>query len=406
MPAIWSESSSGELWQSRHWNVVGSDHSIDERRSQSSANEQERIERNDSEKTFFMEMNANREQHPNAERFIPSSDIRNLEFWISHGSSTFCNKCKAILPLRLMPNFHKRPLVRRAKACTCQTNRYIMPTIDSIPNVLQNLSKAELCALRPITIHCGEYIRAENGYRKKDGMFRLSWSKTSVAEKIFAITNEESRNRCLNAYNYLMDEPRSSYRSFVEQRDRLGNAPPRINVYDQSENKYIECCLWPHLYPTRESCETALDGRGSRLSTKMSFMKKVHSCIVDYGTTYELLHFHYDLWLFKTVSGALSSGRFRMCSLARSLETKPFSAEYWKWQHRFLKDAVQQFGPPSIFLTISPYEWSFPAPPWLISLRHITGRGPTELAAYETTHIVHVLEQIIRGYLCGSNNNK
>jgi hypothetical protein len=95
-----------------------------------------------------------------------------------------------------------------------------------------------------------------------------------------------------------------------------------------------------------------------------------------------------------------------MCSPARSLETKPFSVEYWKWQHRFLLDAVLQYGPPSIFLTISPYEWSFPVPPWLASLRFLTGKGPTQLAYFETTHITHVLEQIIRGYLCGSNDKK
>ena len=77
-----------------------------------------------------------------------------------------------------------------------------------------------------------------------------------------------------------------------------------------------------------------------------------------------------------------------------------------KWQHRFLLDAVAQHGPPSLFLTISPYEWSFPLPPWLTSLREVTGKGPTELALLETSHIVHVLEQIICGYLCGSNDKK
>ena len=135
-------------------------------------------------------------------------------------------------------------------------------------------------------------------------------------------------------------------------------------------------------------------------------MRKVLSTIVDYDTTYELLHFHYEICLFKTVSGALTSDRFRMCSPARSLEAKPFSIEYWKWQHRFLLDAVNQFGTRSIFLTISPYEWSFPVPVWLSGLRDLTGKGPTHLAGFETGHITHVLEQIIRGYLCGSNGKR
>ena len=41
-----------------------------------------------------------------------------------------------------------------------------------------------------------------------------------------------------------------------------------------------------------------------------------------------------------------------------------------------------------------------------IVLRDLTGKGPTQLAAFETSHITHVLEQAIRGYLCGSNDKK
>ena len=192
---------------------------------------------------------------------------------------------------------------------------------------------------------------------------------------------------------------------FLEKRDELTDSQKKFNVYDTTESRFVECCLWPHLYPTRNWCETGLEGQSSRLSTKISFLHKVQSTILDYGTDYDLLHFHYDLWLFKTVSGALTSCRFRMCSPARSLETKPFSVEYWKWQHRFLFDAVLQCGP-SIFLSISFNEWSFPVPPWLASLRFLTGKGATQLPSFETTHITHVLEQIIRGYLCVSNEKK
>ena len=32
--------------------------------------------------------------------------------------------------------------------------------------------------------------------------------------------------------------------------------------------------------------------------------------------------------------------------------------------------------------------------------------GPTQLPMYETFHITHVLEQLVRGYLCGSTNKK
>ena len=59
-----------------------------------------------------------------------------------------------------------------------------------------------------------------------------------------------------------------------------------------------------------------------------------------------------------------------------------------------------------MFITISPYEWTFPFPPWLENLRALTGYGPTNLAQLETMHIVNVLEQLVRGYMCSSNTNR
>ena len=59
-----------------------------------------------------------------------------------------------------------------------------------------------------------------------------------------------------------------------------------------------------------------------------------------------------------------------------------------------------------IFITLSPHEWSFPFPQWLTDILLKAGRGPTELAGFETAHVVHVLAQVVRGYLCGSNPQK
>ena len=92
------------------------------------------------------------------------------------------------------------------------------------------------------------------------------------------------------------------------------------------------------------------------------------------------------------------------CSPARALNAKTFSAGYWKTQHRLLVDAVRQFGYPSVFVTINPYEWTFPFPQWLKNAQQLTGCGPTKLAGFETIHIAHTLEQIVRGYLCDSND--
>ena len=69
-------------------------------------------------------------------------------------------------------------------------------------------------------------------------------------------------------------------------------------------------------------------------------------------------------------------------------------------------DATIQFGRPSLFITISPCEWTFPFPPWLDNLRATTGYGPTNLAQFETMRIVNIFEQTVRGSMCGSNTNR
>ena len=87
-------------------------------------------------------------------------------------------------------------------------------------------------------------------------------------------------------------------------------------------------------------------------------------------------------YLIKTASGAITTARKKYCSPARSLEAKVFSSGFWKWQHHCLVDTVRQFGFPSVFITISPSEWSFPLPPWLKQIQESTGLGQTNLAAF------------------------
>ena len=328
MPNTWSKPHSEQFQEKRQWKLIGQDNNTARRIAEYAERRQQRLMKIENDKACFTEANATKQQSVNAERFIPFDDIDNLTFWIEHASYTYCNKCKVILPLRLLNKFAKRPPVKGSKSCLCKTQRYIQPKPSDVPDILCGLTNAEICVLRPLVIHNGDYVRAENGYAKKNGIFELSWSSNAVLEKICEISDVQSRNRCMNAYNYLMNEPRSSYRQFIDKRNNLASTREKFIVYDTAQNRYVECCLWPHLYPTRQFCETGTDGETSRRSRKISFMHKVQSTIADYATNYDFLHFQYDMWLFKTVSGALSSGRFRMCSPARFLECKPFSVEY------------------------------------------------------------------------------
>ena len=404
--AKWDKSKSAAFWAERVFQSIISDEYIPDKREKQKKQNDSRQEMQCLYKTQF---------HDRFKQFMLSQQSRklpgpviaeNLRFWIEHLSWTYCNSCKMLKMQRLLPNYFKRPLLKFSKECTCIKNVYINPTEDKIPDVLKGLTHKEMVVLRPLTVHIGDYVKKQNGYRQKTNLFRLTWSTNSVLEKINDLTCVESRNRCIKAYDFLMQNELSSYKTYVEMRETEINESKRFNVYDFSKNVGIECALWPNLYPTIDFCETSLTGRSDRASTKAAFMVKAFSQISDYGTSFELLQFHYDLWVFKTVSGAITTARKKYCTPARALDAKTFSADYWRWHNYCLIDAVRQFGPPTLFLTISPSEWSFPLPPWLKALQEKTGLGETELPAYETLHFVNVLEQLVRGYMCGSNDNR
>ncbi len=273
--------------------------------------------------------------------------------------------------------------------------------VKDIPSCLLSLTVDDINTLRPFYLYFEQYERKSHGYQVKCCPIKLRTSEQSVKEKIRSL-NDASQN----AYDYLVTANDSSYSHFLRLREKIIAEGTSLNLFHFSDTRGIECALWPNLYPFSAWCESNISDSGSRLSMKVSFHTKLLSEILDYGLHYDLLQFQYDRWLYKTVSGAINTARFLKCSPARSLDTKTFSATYWQWQHRYLLDAVQQFGLPDIFITLSPFEWSFPFPQWLQDIRSKTGGGPTQLAGYETAHIVHVLAQVVRGYLCGSNSNK
>ena len=153
-------------------------------------------------------------------------------------------------------------------------------------------------------------------------------------------------------------------------------------------------------------CESVLEGQTNRASGKISYMHKVFSPVIDYSFNYEMLQYQYDRWLFKTITGAINSSKASGCTPNRSLENKSFSRTFWQHQYLYLIGAVKQYCYPSFFLTISPYEWTFPFPPFVEALRHLYGKDVTEIPTLETIHIAHVLNKFSRGYLTGGNCNR
>lgn len=330
----------------------------------------------------------------------------NLLFWMRNSSWSFCSDCNALYPQVMKHHFAKRPVTKNVSRCVCKHDRYVVPRFSDIPEEVKSLSKADTVVLRPFDIHVGRYERRQHGYRVKTDSFRLSASKKSVIEKINAVEDCVRRERLMRCYEFLMSSVTSSYRHFVNVRERVVNDGLPFHFFNFKQTEGIECALWPSLYPFTTWCESVISGAEDRRSGKVSFMTKVCCEIVDYSLDFDLLQFHYDRWMFKTVTGAINSSRTSLCSAAAALDQKTFSAGYWQWHHRKLIDAVEQFGLPDVFITLSPYEWTFPFPKWMESLREDTGFSETHLAGLETLHMAHVLSQIVRGYLCGSNDKQ
>lgn len=226
----------------------------------------------------------------------------------------------------------------------------------------------------------------------------MNWSCTLVADKISQIPDPSQKQRLEQAYDFLMQNNPSSYRRFVRMQANEHAAPYLYEVFTSPIYRGIECALWP--------CESVLEGQENRASSKLSFQHKVLSAVPDYNFNFDVLQYQFDCWLFKTITGGVNSSKAAGCSPNRSLENKTFSRTFWQHQHLYLLDAVRQCGFPSFFLTVSPYEWTFPFPSFMQELRERYGKDVTEIPALETIHIAHVLEQVARGYLTGASNNR
>ena len=347
----------------------------------------------------------NRLQDADGQSIVFTPEAEDIQFWARFQSWTFCDGCGKLEPRKMLPAFHCGNPTPLTKSCKCSTAVYKVPVVDDIPLILRNLTEDDLCLLRPLTIHCGDYERRFNGYRQRTGPFHVNWSDQPVHKKIGSLDNPRRRAKLTAILDFLVQKADSSYAKFNSMHLRGYRRPYLYEIYSSRDFVGVECALWPS-YPTTAMCESVLEGQTNRASGKISFMHKILLAVPDYSLSYELLQYQYDRWLFKTITGAVNSSKQSGCSPNRSLENKTFSRTFWQHQNLYLIDAVRQYGYPSFFLTISPYEWTFPFPPFIQQLRERYGRDVTEIPSLETLHIAHVLEQVARGYLTGGNCNR
>ena len=142
------------------------------------------------------------------------------------------------------------------------------------------------------------------------------------------------------------------------------------------------------------------DDKEGRQSLKASFVAKVLSPVIGYGTDPDLAQYVYDLWLWSRLGGAKNASGVTMRA---ALSGNSFSPEYWKTWHAALLDMQKQLGFPTMFLTIAPYEWSFPYHAFMEDEIQKTLMARLWLPGPEALHMAHVLTQCVVGLLTGGN---
>ena len=332
--------------------------------------------------------------------------------WCMEDSWRMCSECKRMVPQPFLPS-HARCTAKgnpQIEACAhCKSNAvqgYWAPTPEDVPRRLRKLSPEIIEALRPFNVHTGRFFQSPSGYVVHDDMMQFSFKRVSVEDALAKLPRKQ-REKGEKALEYLLKpDSGSAYVEFwqlhhrflhgrrraIEREEIWAEAPVKRMPANFIETVGIECALWPHLYWTKEMTEThvrsqdvrrlrrhhrAIDpnnwdeddanpdmeqGGGSRQSAKASFLAKVHSALIGYNSDSQLLQFVYDLWLFTTLGGAKNSAG---TGIREALASKPYSPEAWRTYHMALVDLQKQIGWPSLFITVAPYEWSFPYHRWL-----------------------------------------
>ena len=191
----WTDYLSFNFWSKRVWKYLTRDVEKANRIQRLEEEIASRAETTERKKREFTNSSNGKTQAPEASTSYFEQEAEDLEFWMVHSSWTYCEKCNQLYSTKMMPNFSKRPEVKTYKTCTFEKKRYVVPKYEDVPQELRNLSEYEVRVLRPLDVRMGDYERRKHEYRRKGGMFRLTWSEKSVKEKIQEL-GTQSKRRC------------------------------------------------------------------------------------------------------------------------------------------------------------------------------------------------------------------
>ena len=378
-----------------------------------------------------------------------------LELWATAGSWGVCKVCLVRQTRDCVPaNFDSvpPPYIDQKKCWRCQAKRdYFVPTFDNMPKQLQNLTDTAAGALSPVKINCGPEIRSLSsaGFRQHAQMMTFSWHCVSVRRHIRKELNREDREAATIAFNYLY-EHNPTYQKFVDEQEEFLREHPDATEQQLKrwvsfiEREGVECALWPRLFWKKEMCFTVErltdprkirrekrgkkrlataeertknvdpyaapqdekegeDDDGPLHSIRLSYQAKALGPLLDYGSSYEILHFVFDLTLWTTLGARKNvAGAVPMRVMMKG---HPMSPLYWRAVQNALIDMVRQCGYPKLFMTTAPYAKTFP---YHVSVQHQldTMQKPRHGApVVETLHKSHVMMETYRGFVTGTNSD-
>jgi hypothetical protein len=353
----------------------------------------------------------------------------NLLAWLKYAAWGKCKTCGILYTRKLIEvevmdqDLAKSKVSNECNSCAGRVkNKVRPPSLDSHPLCLRNLLPKQWIALRPIMLSQGEPKKHAQGYRRRDKLSACSWSVETVEEKILKL-DLELQGPTKEAYEWLLANGSSSYGAWIAKHHSfLTSKKPEESfrlLFDTVLEPYIEGALWPHLYPTKELCESKIlapedweplrkKGRkkianASHESMKAQYVAKLTCDLAAYASHYDLLQFQFDRHIFRTVLGSMKHGDI---DTDQANEHRHWCPNYWMRYHNYLKDIVRQLGQPQLFLTIAPWEFDFPWPYWVDRLHEAAKMGPTDMGGVESLAIAHALHQFCSAYLAGFGPNR
>ena len=349
-----------------------------------------------------------------SEEFV--AECNGLQNFCSNECYFVCSRCELVSLMNMQPGYaHGTAPVQHCTHCAPDgSSQYRVPRSNDfdLPDFSFHTFPASIQSiLSPCIFRPGPYKKMNNGYRAKTSAMRISLKPLHTNPSL--ITDEldcshHSPRIIQLAKGFYQALLTDTHRSFYQSIHQLASSRRKrdLTLREACSLPGLECALWPLWYQNDSLSDTVPspgEEGNQRYSAKRSFLVKVMSKFANFSSSFDLLQFHFDRYLYKTVSGAIETARQQHVSPNAALENKQFHCTYWANLLNALLDATdpERLGHPDMFVTMSPYEWTWPYPQFYLDRLDALQVGPTYLGMMETILISHVMDNVLKRMVSG-----